>query len=65
MEAIDGLFGILDQGNLPADTAGWSNGLAVVMTAGALIATGVAFGPVRVQTLTSLEFPPTADDQDE
>ncbi|WP_157167315.1 hypothetical protein [Streptomyces typhae] len=65
MEAIDGLFGILDEGDLPADTADFSNGLVAVMTAGALIATGVAFGPVRVQTLTSLEPPPAADSQDE
>ncbi|WP_030570847.1 hypothetical protein [Streptomyces aureocirculatus] len=64
VEAIDGLFGILDEGDLPADTADWSNGLVAVMSAGALIATGVAFGPVRVQTATSLEAPPAANEGD-
>lgn len=65
VEAIDGLFGILDDGELPADTADWSNGLVAVMTAGALIATGVDYGPVRVQTAISSQPPPVADDQDE
>ncbi|MFD9071401.1 hypothetical protein [Streptomyces lasiicapitis] len=40
VEAIDGLFGILDDGELPAHTADWSNGMVAVMTTGALIATG-------------------------
>ncbi|WP_157856017.1 hypothetical protein [Streptomyces aureocirculatus] len=64
MEAVDGLFGLLDEGELPADSADWSNGLVAVMTAGALIATGTAFGPVRVQAVTGLEAPPAAGDQD-
>ncbi|MER5305629.1 hypothetical protein ABT039_40040 [Streptomyces lasiicapitis] len=64
VEAIDGLFGILDDGEMPAHTADWSNGMVAVMTTGALIATGVDFGPVRVLTAISIEPPPAADDQD-
>ncbi|MFD0416811.1 hypothetical protein [Streptomyces sp. NPDC127108] len=63
VEAIDSLFGILDDGELPGHTADWSNGLVAVMTAGALIATGVAFGPVRVRTAFSSQPPPAVDDQ--
>lgn len=62
VEASDGLFGLLDEGEIPAHTADWSNGLVAMMSAGALIATGVNIGPVRVQTATSTEpaAPPVA-----
>lgn len=61
--AVDGLFGVLDAGEVPAHTADWSNGLIAVMSAGALIATGVSEGPVRVQAHTGTGPPPTAPDR--
>lgn len=38
--AVDGLFDVLDAGEIPAHTVGWSNGLIAVKSAGARIATG-------------------------
>lgn len=46
----EGLFGVLDQGNISADTADFSNGLVAPMDRGAFILTGINTGYVRVQT---------------
>ncbi|GGV51141.1 hypothetical protein [Streptomyces spectabilis] len=57
--------GLLDHGEIPAHTAGWSNGLVAVMTTGALIATGIHTGPVRVQALGTATQPPFPDEEDQ
>ncbi|MCX4749221.1 hypothetical protein OG455_27575 [Kitasatospora sp. NBC_01287] len=48
VRAADHSFGVLDGGQIPAETADYSTGLAVVLAAGAQIYTGVDTGPVRV-----------------
>jgi hypothetical protein len=53
----EGTFGILDAGELPVQTADWSNGFAVPMSQGALVVTGLHTGEVRV-TAASLDGPP-------
>ncbi|WP_125264438.1 hypothetical protein [Streptomyces alboflavus] len=63
VEAVDGLFGVLDAGEIPAHTADWSNGLVAVMSSGALIVSGVSDGPVRVTVATSAGPPPTPSDR--
>lgn len=55
----DGTFGILDAGMIPVQTADWSNGLAVPMSEGALIATGIHLGEIRA-TASSVTGPPPA-----
>jgi hypothetical protein len=40
----EGSFGILDNGQIPARTADWSNGMVAPMEQGALIATGRTHG---------------------
>ncbi|MER7576948.1 hypothetical protein [Streptomyces sp. NPDC126514] len=44
----EGLFGLLDAGEVPAQSADWSNGFVAPMSEGALIATGINTGLVRV-----------------
>ncbi|MEI5100881.1 hypothetical protein RB200_23065 [Streptomyces sp. PmtG] len=61
----EGTFGVLDHGEIPAHTADWSNGLVAVMTTGALIATGIHTGPVRVQAISSATPPPIPDEEDQ
>lgn len=56
----EGSFGLLDAGDVPADTADWSNGLVAVMTRGALIATGIHTGYVHVQAVAELRPPEPA-----
>ncbi|MFF9901545.1 hypothetical protein [Streptomyces longispororuber] len=58
----EGSFAVLDHGDIPADTADWSNDFVAVMSAGALIATGIHTGHVRVQALTG---PPPAAPEEE
>ncbi|WJV51677.1 hypothetical protein [Streptomyces flavofungini] len=60
----EGSFGVLDHGEIPAHTADWSNGFVAVMASGALIATGIHTGPVRVQAITSAEPPPALGEDD-
>ncbi|MCI3276730.1 hypothetical protein [Streptomyces cylindrosporus] len=55
----EGTFGVLDAGEIPVQTADWSNGLAVPMIQGALVVTGIHTGMVRA-TATALAGPPTA-----
>ncbi|MEU3342828.1 hypothetical protein ACWCQ1_50655 [Streptomyces sp. NPDC002144] len=43
-----GTFGVLDSGDIPADTADWSNGLAAPTAHGAIILTGIHTGDVQV-----------------
>ncbi|MFC9091074.1 hypothetical protein ACGFYM_17970 [Streptomyces sp. NPDC048231] len=59
----EGTFGVLDAGEIPVQTADWSNGLAVPMTHGALIVTGIHIGEV-LATATAMTGPPLgpADD---
>jgi hypothetical protein len=50
VRAADQLFAILDDDHaIPIETADWSNGLIITMSSGALIATGINRGPVRVK----------------
>jgi hypothetical protein len=42
-------FGVLDNGEIPIETADWSNGLVAVMSHGAVISTGIHTGYVRVR----------------
>ncbi|WP_407111671.1 hypothetical protein ACE1N8_32420 [Streptomyces sp. DSM 116494] len=46
----EGTFGVLDHGEIPVETANFSNGLVAPMAAGALILTGVNTGYVNVET---------------
>ncbi|WAU81470.1 hypothetical protein O1Q96_17765 [Streptomyces sp. Qhu-G9] len=59
----EGTFGVLDAGEIPVQTADWSNGLAVPMSHGALIVTGIHTGEIRA-TATPMNGPPPgpADD---
>lgn len=59
----EGTFGVLDAGEIPVQTADWSNGLAVPMSHGALIVTGIHTGEIRA-TATPMTGPPPglADD---
>jgi hypothetical protein len=59
----EGIFGVLDSGEIPVQTADWSNGLAVPMSEGALIAVGIHLGEIRA-TASSVSGPPPvpADD---
>ncbi|MFD5704211.1 hypothetical protein [Streptomyces lasiicapitis] len=59
----EGSFGVLDQGEIPAHTADWSNGFVAVMSIGVLIATGIHSGPVRVQAIASAEPPPALGEE--
>jgi hypothetical protein len=45
----DTSFGVLDNGEIPIETAAWSNGLVTVMSHGAVITTGIHTGYVRVR----------------
>jgi hypothetical protein len=47
----DHSFYILDQGEIPIETADWSNGLVVTMSADAVIYTGIHTGYVRVRAV--------------
>jgi hypothetical protein len=58
----EGSFGVLDNGEIPAHTADWSNGLVAPMEQGVLIATGIHTGYVRV-AVAVLDGPPTAPAQ--
>ncbi|MFF6879953.1 hypothetical protein ACFY9S_32265 [Streptomyces sp. NPDC012474] len=53
----EGIFGVLDHGEIPVDTANFSNGLAAPMAAGALILTGINTGYVNVETRVVDRFP--------
>ncbi|WP_157856013.1 hypothetical protein [Streptomyces aureocirculatus] len=53
----EGSFGVLDSGEIPADTADWSNGFVAVMETGVLIATGIHTGNIRVQASPYLTAP--------
>ncbi|WP_371658284.1 hypothetical protein [Streptomyces sp. NBC_00280] len=55
----EGTFGVLDAGEIPVQTADWGNGLAVPMSQGALVVTGIHTGTVRA-TATALVGPPVA-----
>lgn len=57
----EGTFGVLDGGDIPVDTADWSNGLAAPMSHGALVITGIRTGDVEV-TAEAGDTPPPADD---
>ncbi|MER7780357.1 hypothetical protein ABTZ21_36075 [Streptomyces sp. NPDC096191] len=45
----EGIFGVLDHGEIPVETANFSNGLVAPMAAGALIMTGINTGYVNVE----------------
>ncbi|MEU3176025.1 MULTISPECIES: hypothetical protein [unclassified Streptomyces] len=55
----EGTFGVLDAGEIPVQTADWSNGLAVPMSQGALIVTGIHTGEIR-SAATALAGPPAS-----
>ncbi|MDT0471385.1 hypothetical protein ACIQKE_22795 [Streptomyces griseoviridis] len=59
----EGTFGVLDAGEIPVQTADWSNRLAVPMSQGALIVTGIHTGAIRT-TATALTGPPAASRDD-
>lgn len=59
----EGTFGLLDNGEIPVQSADWSNGLIVPMLqGGALVRTGIQTGYVRVSARTERE---PAEDIDE
>lgn len=53
----EGIFGVLDDGVIPVETADWSNGLVAPMAQGAIIVTGINTGYVRVSLLTLEDSP--------
>jgi hypothetical protein len=53
----EGIFGVLDHGEIPVETANFSNGLAAPMAAGALILTGINTGYVNVETNVVDRYP--------
>ncbi|MEV0615372.1 hypothetical protein AB0I81_18790 [Nonomuraea sp. NPDC050404] len=57
----DHAFGLLDGGDIPIETADYSNGLIVVMSAGALLYTGIDTGLVHV-AITLASHPPENPD---
>lgn len=59
----DHSFGVLDRGEIPIETADYSNGLVVTMAAGATIYTGIDTGTVRVRAVAQTA-PPAQDEPD-
>ncbi|MFF7266700.1 hypothetical protein ACFZCL_41460 [Streptomyces sp. NPDC008159] len=57
----EGTFGVLDGGDIPVDTADWSNGLATPMSHGAIILTGIRTGDVQVTAETQSTPTQTTD----
>ncbi|MFD6152959.1 hypothetical protein [Streptomyces sp. NPDC060243] len=45
----DGIFGVLDDGEIPIQSIAWGNGLASAMQSGAIITTGLHYGYVNVE----------------
>ncbi|MFF0837662.1 hypothetical protein ACWDU8_07910 [Streptomyces sp. NPDC003388] len=60
----EGIFGVLDDGEILAETADWSNGLAAPMLSGAFIATGINTGYVRVTALAQGTPPDERESED-
>lgn len=54
-------FGVLDNGEIPIETADRSNGLVAAMSDGAVINTGIHTGTVRVRVAVLLSAPPDSD----
>ncbi len=57
VDVPEGTFGVLDAGEIPVQTADWSNDLVAPMSHGALVVTGIHTGPVRVAA-EALSGPP-------
>lgn len=57
----EGNLGLLDNGEIPIQTADWSNGLVAVMSTGAIICTGINTGYVRVSSTSQLQPPEELD----
>ncbi|MFJ8011021.1 hypothetical protein [Streptomyces sp. NPDC096339] len=48
----EGIFGVLDHGEVPIESVHWSGGLIAPMSAGAMVRTGINTGNVRVEVHT-------------
>ncbi|MFJ3841779.1 hypothetical protein ACIPY6_40620 [Streptomyces sp. NPDC090054] len=48
----EGIFGILDHGEVPIESVDWSGSLIAPMSAGAMVRTGINTGNVRVEVYT-------------
>lgn len=59
----EGLFGVLDHGEISTETADFSNGLVAPMDRGAFVLTGINTGYVRVETRV-LEIAPDVEVDD-
>jgi hypothetical protein len=59
----EGIFGVLDSGEISTETADWSNGLAAPMLKGAFITTGINTGYVRVAALAQ-DAPPSEQEME-
>ncbi|MFD5271520.1 hypothetical protein [Streptomyces sp. NPDC058335] len=59
----EGLFGVLDEGDIATESADFSNGLVAPMASGAFIMTGINTGYVRVETRV-LDTPPDVENGD-
>ncbi|MEU0206614.1 hypothetical protein [Streptomyces canus] len=59
----EGAFGVLDAGEIPVQTADWSNGLAAPMAEGALIAVGIHLGEIRATAFSVSGPPPVPADE--
>ncbi|MQS38006.1 hypothetical protein [Streptomyces katsurahamanus] len=55
-------FGVLDYGDIPIETADWTNGLVAVMSDGAVICTGIHTGNVLVRVALHPFAPSDAGD---
>ncbi len=58
-------FGVLDNGEIPIETADRSNGLVAAMSDGAVISTGIHTGNVRVRAAVASSAPASVDSDDE
>ncbi|HEV7948881.1 MAG TPA: hypothetical protein VGP24_03845 [Glaciihabitans sp.] len=61
VHVIDQSFGILDRGEIPIETWTWLNGLARVMSIGAVVHTGISTGYVRVTAIADTAPPVEVD----
>jgi len=61
LRVSDHLYGVVDQGRIDIDSADWSNGLAILLRAGALIYTGIERGAITVTAETHRAAPILTD----
>ncbi|WP_051782161.1 MULTISPECIES: hypothetical protein [unclassified Streptomyces] len=61
----EGTYGIFDHGEVPIESADWSDDLIATMSAGALVRTGINTGNVRVEVQTGASEHSSGEWEDE